>query len=140
MHAIVLRYLDQAARAGSIRRTAEHLNVASSAVKRQILRLETEIGVPIFERRGNAVRLTPAGEVLLRHTPAKRSPSGAARDSRPLRRLVHVPLSELALRQARLACLCIGAAPGAHHISVVADELRREFNLLEDDIRPIPSQ
>ena len=68
MHAVVLRYLDQVARAGSIRRAADQLNVASSAVNRQILKLEAEIGVPIFERRGNGVRLTPAGEQLLRHT------------------------------------------------------------------------
>jgi DNA-binding transcriptional LysR family regulator len=68
MHAVVLRYLDQVARVGSIRRAAEQLNVASSAVNRQILKLEAEIGVPIFERLGNGVRLTPAGEQLLRHT------------------------------------------------------------------------
>ena len=68
MHAVVLRYLDQVARVGSIRRAAEKLNVASSAVNRQILKLEAELGVPIFERRGNGVRLTPAGEQLLRHT------------------------------------------------------------------------
>lgn len=68
MHAIVLHYLDQVARVGSIRRAAEKLNVASSAVNRQILRLEAELGVRLFERRGNGVRLTPAGEQLLRHT------------------------------------------------------------------------
>jgi DNA-binding transcriptional LysR family regulator len=68
MHAVILRYLDQVARVGSIRRAAEKLNVASSAVNRQILKLEAEIGVPIFERRGNGVRLTPAGEHLMRHT------------------------------------------------------------------------
>lgn len=68
MHAVVLRYLDQVAKVGSIRRAAEQLNVASSAVNRQILKLEAEIGVAIFERRGNGVRLTPAGEQLLRHT------------------------------------------------------------------------
>jgi DNA-binding transcriptional LysR family regulator len=72
-----LRYLDQVARVGSIRRAAEKLNVASSAVNRQILKLEAEIGVPIFERRGNGVRLTPAGEQLMRHT--RNSPSGTAR-------------------------------------------------------------
>src|ERR1700743_2404806 len=67
MHAAVLNYLDQVARAGSIRRAAEKLNVASSAVNRQILKLEAELGVKIFERRGNGVRLTPAGAQLLRH-------------------------------------------------------------------------
>jgi DNA-binding transcriptional LysR family regulator len=67
MHAVVLRYLDHVARLGSIRRAAEALNVASSAVNRQILKLESEIGVALFERRGNGVRLTPAGDHLLRH-------------------------------------------------------------------------
>jgi DNA-binding transcriptional LysR family regulator len=68
MHAIVLHYLDEVARIGSIRRAAEKLNVASSAVNRQILKLEAELGVRLFERRGNGVRATPAGEQLLRHT------------------------------------------------------------------------
>ncbi len=67
MHAVVLRYLDQVARVGSIRRAAEKLNVASSAVNRQILKLERELGAALFERVGNGVRLTPAGELLLRH-------------------------------------------------------------------------
>jgi DNA-binding transcriptional LysR family regulator len=67
MHAAVLRYLDQVARHGSIRRAADLLHVASSAVNRQILRLEAEIGVTLFERRRSGVRLTAAGEVLLRH-------------------------------------------------------------------------
>lgn len=67
MHAAVLRYVEQVARLGSIRRAAEALNVASSAVNRQILKLEEEIGTPLFERRRNGVLPTAAGEVLLRH-------------------------------------------------------------------------
>lgn len=67
MHASVLRYLDQVARLGSIRRAAQVLNVASSAVNRQILKLEDEIGTALFERRRDGVRLTPAGERLLQH-------------------------------------------------------------------------
>jgi DNA-binding transcriptional LysR family regulator len=67
MHAVALNYLDQVARVGSIRRAAEKLNVASSAVNRQILKLERELGAAVFERTGNGVRLTPVGELLLRH-------------------------------------------------------------------------
>lgn len=67
MHAAVLRYFDQVARDGSIRRAAEVLNVAPSAVTRQILNLEAEIGARLFERLATGVRLTPAGQVLLRH-------------------------------------------------------------------------
>jgi DNA-binding transcriptional LysR family regulator len=67
MHAAVLRYFDQVARLGSIRRAAESLNVASSAVNRQIIKLEEETGTALFERLRTGVRLTAAGEVLLRH-------------------------------------------------------------------------
>ncbi|MBV9739072.1 MAG: LysR family transcriptional regulator [Hyphomicrobiales bacterium] len=68
MHAAVLRYFDQVARLGSIRRAAEALHVASSAVNRQIIKLEAEIGTPLFERLRSGVRLTAAGELLLRHS------------------------------------------------------------------------
>jgi DNA-binding transcriptional LysR family regulator len=68
MHAAVLRYFDQVARLGSIRRAAEALHVASSAVNRQIIKLEAEIGTPLFERLRSGVRLTAAGDLLLRHS------------------------------------------------------------------------
>ncbi|HZP99294.1 MAG TPA: LysR family transcriptional regulator [Reyranella sp.] len=67
MHAAVLRYFDHVARHGSIRKAADALAVASSAVNRQILRLEEEMGVTLFERGRAGVRPTPAGELLLRH-------------------------------------------------------------------------
>lgn len=67
MHAAVLRYFLQVARDGSIRRAADRLNVASSAVNRQILRLEEELGAALFERTRDGVRLTEAGEVILGH-------------------------------------------------------------------------
>ncbi len=67
MHAAALRYLREVARCGSVRRAAQTLNVASSAVNRQILKLETELGVRLFDRLPSGMRLTPAGEILLRH-------------------------------------------------------------------------
>src|SRR5882724_5816676 len=67
MHAAVLRYFDHVARHGSIRKAADALSVASSAVNRQILRLEDELGVALFERGRGGVRPTAAGELLLRH-------------------------------------------------------------------------
>ncbi len=67
MHAPVLRYVREVARAGSIRRAAVALNVASSAINRQILKLEAELGVQLFDRLPEGMRPTAAGEVLLRH-------------------------------------------------------------------------
>lgn len=67
MHAAALRYLEEVARAGSIRQAAERLNVAASAVNRQILKLEDEFGVQLFERLPRGLRLTPAGDLVVRH-------------------------------------------------------------------------
>ena len=67
LHAAILRYLVEIARLGSIRRASARLNVASSAINRQVLRLERELGVRIFDRLPSGMRLTPAGELLLQH-------------------------------------------------------------------------
>jgi len=67
LHARILTYLDEVARLGSIRKAAARLNVASSAINRQILALETQLGAPIFERMPRRLRLTATGEVLIAH-------------------------------------------------------------------------
>ncbi|WP_062763132.1 LysR family transcriptional regulator [Falsirhodobacter sp. alg1] len=67
IHAPAILYFDTVRRAGSIREGARQLNVASSAVNRQILKLEEEIGAPLFERRSTGIVLTTAGEMLARH-------------------------------------------------------------------------
>ena len=64
----VLRSFQAVAHHGSIRRASEHLHVTPSAVDRQILKLERDIGVALFERLPRGVRLTAAGELLLGST------------------------------------------------------------------------
>ena len=61
----ILTFVDAVARHGSIRRAADALNVASSALNRQILDLELDLGSSLFERLPRGVRLTAAGEVFL---------------------------------------------------------------------------
>lgn len=70
LHAVVLRYLVEIARLGSIRRASSRLNVASSAINRQVLRLERDLGTRIFDRLPSGMRVTPAGELLLQHVRA----------------------------------------------------------------------
>jgi DNA-binding transcriptional LysR family regulator len=60
-----LRYADQVARSGSIQKAARELHVAASAINRQILHLEDELGVPLFERLPRGMRLTPSGDALI---------------------------------------------------------------------------
>ena len=67
LHSVVLRYLVEIVRLGSIRRASARLNVASSAINRQVLRLERDLGTRIFDRLPSGMRLTPAGELLLQH-------------------------------------------------------------------------
>ena len=56
-----LQVFEAAARHGSFARAAEELARTEGAVSRQIGRLEAFLGVTLFERIGNRVRLAPNG-------------------------------------------------------------------------------
>lgn len=60
-----LLYFTEVARQGSFRKASETLHVAASSIDRQILRVEQELGMPLFERHPSGLRLTAAGELLL---------------------------------------------------------------------------
>lgn len=62
-----VRYFVEVVRSGSIREASERLNVAPSALSRQIRNLEYELGVPLFERRPRGMELTAAGEIYARY-------------------------------------------------------------------------
>lgn len=64
----LLLYVDAVARHGSIRKAADALNLASSALNRQILDLEQDLGSALFERLPRGVRLTAAGEVFVAYS------------------------------------------------------------------------
>src|SRR6202521_3823262 len=66
-HLRIMRYVDEVARAGSIRKAADQLNVTASAVNRRIMDLEEELGTSLFERRARGVRLTAAGEIFVHY-------------------------------------------------------------------------
>jgi DNA-binding transcriptional LysR family regulator len=50
------------ARLGHLGRAAEALHQDQSTVSRKIAKLEAALGVPLFDRVGRSIRLTPAGE------------------------------------------------------------------------------
>lgn len=62
-----LRYFVMAAEEANISRAASRLNVSQPAVSRQIRDLERELGVSLFEREHNGLKLTASGEVALAH-------------------------------------------------------------------------
>ncbi|MGR6466709.1 LysR family transcriptional regulator [Rhizobium sp. PAMB 3182] len=59
------RYLDEIVLQGSVRKAAERLNISASAIDKQLIRAEEELGVPLFERLPRGMRLTAAGEILI---------------------------------------------------------------------------
>lgn len=67
MHSIFLRYLDEVARQGSIRKAANILNVSSTSVNRKILSIEDKLGTKLFERSSGGVEITAAGKIILEH-------------------------------------------------------------------------
>jgi DNA-binding transcriptional LysR family regulator len=62
-----LRLLLELTRRGTVTAVAEALAYTPSAVSQQLAALEREAGVPLLERTGRRVTLTPAGTVLARY-------------------------------------------------------------------------
>src|SRR5437879_963089 len=63
-----LRAFVSIADAGGFARGANRMNLSQPALSRQIHALETELGVPLFDRIGRRVQLTSEGEDLLRRS------------------------------------------------------------------------
>jgi DNA-binding transcriptional LysR family regulator len=63
-----LKYFASVAEYLNFTEAARHLYVAQSAVSQQIAALEKELGVSLFQRNKRSVKLTNAGQVLLKET------------------------------------------------------------------------
>src|SRR5438270_3598917 len=62
-----LRLLREVDGQGTVHAAAAALGYSPSAVSQQLSVLEREVGAPVLERVGRNVRLTAAGQVLVRH-------------------------------------------------------------------------
>ncbi len=62
-----IKALQQLAERGTVTAAAKALGYTPSAVSQQLATLESELGVPVIERRGRNVVLTDAGHVLVEH-------------------------------------------------------------------------
>lgn len=67
MQGAALRYFLEVVRTGSIAEASTRLNVAASAISRQIAKVENELGVELFERRARGMVPSAAGELLANH-------------------------------------------------------------------------
>ncbi|MDJ0809948.1 MAG: LysR substrate-binding domain-containing protein [Desulfobacterales bacterium] len=63
----LLRTFSAVSETGSFTRAGETLHITQSAVSMQMKRLEEAVGRPLFQKKGRAFNLTPAGETLREH-------------------------------------------------------------------------
>ncbi|MGW0535623.1 LysR family transcriptional regulator [Streptomyces sp. NPDC003032] len=122
----LLRELD---RRGTIAAVAEALTFTASAVSQQLGVLEREAGVPLLERSGRRVILTPAGRSLVAHADAV------------LNRLEQAVAELAGARDGVGGPLRIGTFPSGGHTIVPAAlaELARGHPALEPMVREIDS-
>ena len=71
-----LRYVEEVARHGSIQAASRELGIAASAIDRQILMIEQELGAPLFERQSTGMRPTPVGGLVVSLARRWRSDAG----------------------------------------------------------------
>src|SRR6478609_1260012 len=79
MHRTALRTFLAVAESGSMHAASNVLHLSQSAISRQILILEEDIGASLFERRARGVTLTSAGEIFVRYARDAMSEADRAR-------------------------------------------------------------
>ncbi len=62
-----LRILNELALRGSLTEVSDSLRISQPAISQRIKRLEDRLSVPLTERVGRKIRLTPAGQILAAH-------------------------------------------------------------------------
>ncbi|MFC4372829.1 LysR family transcriptional regulator [Nocardia halotolerans] len=123
-----LRLLRELAHRGTIAAVAEALSYTPSAVSQQLTALEREAGVPLLERTGRRVALTPAAHLLVGHTETI------------LAALEHADAELACARTDLVGTLRIGAFPTAARrllspalVSLSTDHPRLELTVTEID-------
>ncbi|SIS77627.1 LysR family transcriptional regulator [Phaeovulum vinaykumarii] len=121
-----LRTIQAIHRAGGLARAAEMLHITQSALSHQVKGLEDQVGVELFVRRSKPLRLSAAGQRLLR--------------------LAEVVLAEIEAAEAEFEALRMGKT-GRLHIAIechacfdwlfpVLEQFRRAWPDVDVDIRP----
>lgn len=121
-----LRTIKAIHEAGGLARAAEMMNITQSALSHQVKGLEDQAGVELFVRRSKPLKLSPAGQRLLK--------------------LAHQVLPQVAALQDEFSGLRDGST-GRMHIAIechacfewlfpVLEKFRRAFGEVDVDIRP----
>jgi LysR family transcriptional regulator, hydrogen peroxide-inducible genes activator len=76
-----LRYVCAIAETGNFSRAAERCQITQPSLSQQVLKLEEDLGVKLFDRLGRSVRITEAGRAFIPHARAILEQLEAARSS-----------------------------------------------------------
>jgi LysR family hydrogen peroxide-inducible transcriptional activator len=76
-----LRYVCAIADTGNFSRAAERCQITQPSLSQQVLKLEEDLGVKLFDRLGRSIRLTEAGRAFIPHARAILDRMEAARTS-----------------------------------------------------------
>lgn len=92
----LLRTFVEVARQGSEKAAAKRLRLSDQDVARRIKAIELRLGHPLFERRGEALTLTPRGQVFFEHLDAGFTAAEKAKGSASGQRLIVSTLGSFA--------------------------------------------
>lgn len=125
-----LEYFLAVARERHFTRAAESIPISQPTLSQQIKALETEVGMPLFERLGKHVSLTEPGEVLVRYARRVMDDLAEARDV----------LAEL--RGLERGSLAIGAVQtiSAYLVPIVAGHFQREHPTLRLNLETLHAE
>jgi len=131
-----MRVLREVAVRGSFSAAAESLSFTQSAISQQIAALEREAGCKLVQRNARGIRLTEAGEALVRHTDAilaRLSEAEAELEAIAGIRGGRLRLASFESAAASLMPLAIAAFRGEHpgvELSLIITEPEQAFPLL----------
>lgn len=121
-----LRLIAEVARAESVTRAADRLNVTQSAVSHQLRDIEDRLGTAVFVRSGRRMLLTPAGRVIV----------DAADDVLGAIGRVEAKVDQLARRTAGELRVCTHCYTGYSWLPALVEGLRRRYPAFSLQIAP----
>jgi DNA-binding transcriptional LysR family regulator len=126
-----LRILRELSRRGTLGAVADALGYSPSTISQQLSQLEAEAGAPLLEPAGRRVRLTPAAEILVRHTEVLLSQMEQAEAD--LAAVMKTGLA--AVRVASFQSAALALMPAAlTHLVRAHPSLRVELTVLEPEV------
>jgi DNA-binding transcriptional LysR family regulator len=134
MQSTALRYFCEVVRCGSVRRAADVLHIAPSAISRQIAHLERRLKAPLFERQTNRLVLTEEGRLVSAYAAALdvdlRQLHTAIDDVSNLRR-GHVRIATVEAMAAHILPKCVASFQERHPNLTVSVEILGTFDVVE---------